>query len=162
MARKANVLKVATFCLNLETASASSYQTWVTVRLLTDFTLERLTNEGGNGQHWEVFGYGSSEETKLFSSNATETQQARIFAHCVGKIGTRCNVAGFGAAWSKATIEEPRVNPLTGRTLTAAPSIREGKPPRDKNRSASYEAERRHGENSRQAMFRRAYLRAQQ
>lgn len=128
-----NVISEATFVLNLDAASLNTYQTWVTVRLMSDGSLQRKSNEGGNGQTWEVFGYVSNGEHLLFTTTATEEQQAKILAHCCYKAKRKCNVRSYGAAWKNATWVRPTVNPATGRKLTAAPSIRDGKPPRDKN-----------------------------
>ena len=135
-----------TFVLNLKDASTSTYQTWVTVRVrptISGTILERKSNEGGNGQTWKLFGYGNPGEYKLFATNADETQAARIVAHIVRKVGLRCNVNGYGAAWRNATVVEAVVNKGTGRKLTAAPSIRLGYPDRDKNRNVAVETARR-------------------
>ena len=101
--------------------------------------LERKSNESGNGQTWKAFGYGNPSEYKLFATNANETQAARIVAHVVRTLGVRCNVNGFGAAWANATVVEETVNKATKRKLTAAPSIRLGRPQRDKNRNLERE-----------------------
>jgi hypothetical protein len=127
------VIAEGTFVLNLETASSSTYQTWVTVRLMADRTLQRKSNAKGNGQTWTVFGYVTDTEVKLFSTHANETQQAKILAHCCYLSAERCNVKGYGAAWSKATWVKPTVSTQTGRKLTSAPSIRLGRVERDKN-----------------------------
>lgn len=123
----------ATFVLNPATASTNTYQTWVTVRLMGDWTLLRKSNEGGNGQTWEVFGYVSENETKLFTTNANETQAAKILAHVCYLAAKRCNVKGYGATWKNATWVRPTKSTQTGRKLTSAPSIRLGRVERDKN-----------------------------
>lgn len=133
----------ATFVLSLRNASDSTYQTWVSVRLLECGTIERKSNAGGNGQTWEVFGYVSAGDTQLFTTNAKEAEQARILAHFCAIAARKCNVKGYGAAWSNAEWVPPVVNARTKRKLTAAPSIREGSPPRDKN----VKARRWHGVN---------------
>ena len=121
-----------TFVLNLEDASTNTYQTWVTVRIRNG-VLERKSSAQGNGQTWELFGYGNPSEYKLFTTNANETAAARIVAHVVKTVGLRCNVGGYGVAWSNATVVESVKSTQTGRKLTSAPSIRLGRVERDKN-----------------------------
>lgn len=127
------VIREATFVLNPDDASTYTRQTWVTVQLRDDRSLWRLSNMGGNGQTWECFGYVTKGETQLFTTNATEAQQARILGHVAYRAERECNVKGFGVAWSKATWACPTVSTQTGRKLTAAPSIRLGRVDRDKN-----------------------------
>lgn len=129
-------MKRFTFCLNFETADCRSYQTWATVRV-NGMQLERLTNADGNGQRWEMMGYLLPGEhgtiTRLFATNANEMKAAKLIATVLNRLGGETNMGGYGAVFKRATYTPPRVNPDTGRVLTAAPSIREGRPPRDKN-----------------------------
>lgn len=130
----ARILREGTFVLNLDKASADTYQTWVTVRIWSNGLLERKCNETlrpgtGGGQKWVAIGTVEGRDIDLV--NASETN-ARIFATLVKRSGRNCD-GSHGAAWCKAVAVKPRRNTQTGRKLTAAPSIREGKPPRDKN-----------------------------
>lgn len=118
-----------TFVLNPSQASTRTYQTWVTIRLTTDGSLLRKCN----GHSWSVMGYVSEGETKLFATYEMEKAQARMVAHLCYKAERKCNVPGMGVAWRNATWIRPAVNPATGRKLTAAPSIRDEQPDRDKN-----------------------------
>jgi len=125
-----------TFTLNFRNASPDTYQNWTTVRV-NGAVLERKSNEGGNGQTWKPFGYLLPGEqgtlTRLFSCNANEEKAARIVATVLNRLGGETNLNGYGCCYSNATWVHPTQNRLTGRKLTAAPSIREGRPPRDKN-----------------------------
>lgn len=125
-----------TFTLNFVSASPDTYQNWCTVRV-NGAVLERKSNAGGNGQTWTPFGYLLAGEqgtlTRLFNCNANESKAARIVATVLNRLGGETNLNGFGCCYANATWVHPTVNRNTGRKLTAAPSIREGRPPRDKN-----------------------------
>ena len=134
-------------CLNPRDASDGTYKTWVTIRFEseTNLILFRTNNkETAGGQKWDVLGYVSDEtELRFFTTSANETEAARIVATVVRRLGLVTNVGGFGAAWASATMERCRVNIATGRMLRAAPSIREGRPPRNKDRQADRRAAKR-------------------
>ena len=123
-------------CLNPRDANSRTYQTWVTIRF-EGCKVEWRTNkvETAGGQRWSLLGYlRGASELALFTTTDNEKGASRVVATVVRRLGLATNVGGFGAAWSNATVERCYRSRHTGRMLRAAPSVRDGRPQRDRNR----------------------------
>ena len=131
-----------TYCRNPDKANADSYANWVVIGTDANGLLWERTNNAGNGQTWKPFGsYKVANGNATFDFNEPTEINARIITTIHKRLGTvDSNAGGYGNAYCKATLLLPTVNKATGRKLTAAPSILNGAPTRDKNRNLAHEA----------------------